>query len=515
MASSVSTVGNGSYTPQRDPSAGIKRREVTIGDTKYVALDMQVKDEDSVVLGNFVKHKIVHDGKEAYMYIDMSKGKPVTPDPALAPENAGTWAGIMGGIDAGINKFLTNSDKTHTDEANDGSIPWNEKLGHAFKGIKDQIFGMFKTPKKALTTLVVGGIMTGLSIAFPPFGMAMLGVGAIMGGLTLGKGILQSAAAKTDAEERRAWEHIGSGTFTLVGSLIGMKKLSVAQKAKALQAAELKVDAAKAALSKAQGYKNTATQVQKDLAAIIDIKVATRQGKLLNWKKTHPGEFERLSQLPMFKVKMRILKNGEGSVANYITKQDTAIATATKTLQDAQIALSSVMPNAHSFDSKGRIQKALDSTKDTFAAPWKKMNGTDKAILGKATDAVTLDNLKHLQALHKAAVMSPNANASYIRNIEAQMKSIAGGLKTTEATKICDDALALTQGFKNLYKPNIFMPDTQGKGSMLKATMDFTPLGYRSHQYIGHFNQSWVDNGEQTIKAAKDIEDKVEVIGLI
>ncbi len=135
-------------------------------------------------------------------------------------------------VDAGFNaldKIMTNKGTTHTDKDDDGSIPWNEMLGHAAKGIVDSfIKPIIKHP---IRSLIAGVAMTATAIAFPVVGTIALAVGAVTSTVGLAVAGYQAYVAKTDNDARAAWEDIGANGLAFLLSAIGLRNLSKAHAA--------------------------------------------------------------------------------------------------------------------------------------------------------------------------------------------------------------------------------------------------------------------------------------------
>ena len=149
------------------------------------------------------------------------------------------------------------------DGEDDGEISWSEKLWSMGKGIIKPFKDMFNFSNKKETFKSCLKIAAGIglavaSIAFPVVGLALAGVGAVVGGATLATGIVQANKSKKDADTRNAYENIGNGAFTLITSLLGFKamKNSIATKASA-------IDNANAAAATATGSAAPATQINQ------------------------------------------------------------------------------------------------------------------------------------------------------------------------------------------------------------------------------------------------------------
>ncbi len=139
-------------------------------------------------------------------------------------------------------KYTT--EKACEDGKDDGEISWGEKLWSMGKGIVKPFKSMFNFSNTKETWKSIGkiGLAVGigaLSIAFPVVGLVLAGVGAVIGGATLTKGIVDANRSKKDADTKAAYENIGNGAFTMITSLLGFKAMrnSIATKASAIDSA--------------------------------------------------------------------------------------------------------------------------------------------------------------------------------------------------------------------------------------------------------------------------------------
>ena len=130
----------------------------------------------------------------------------------------------------------TNGNKC-TDGKDDGKIGFFSALGNAVEGAVKGLWNGVKSCftdsegnfslSKTLLTVGVGA----LCVAFPVVGAVACGVGAVVGGTKMVKGVSKALSAETDAEAKAAWESVGDGGATLVGSVVGAKGCLGAMKA--------------------------------------------------------------------------------------------------------------------------------------------------------------------------------------------------------------------------------------------------------------------------------------------
>lgn len=116
------------------------------------------------------------------------------------------------------------------DTQNDGKIGFGKKVGNFFKGMTNMVKGMFCDESgsfsfgKTLKTVAIGAAAAALCIvtggAATPF---LVAAGAAMGAYQFGKGAINAAVAKTDAEAEMAWQDIGAGTLSVGLSVAGAK----------------------------------------------------------------------------------------------------------------------------------------------------------------------------------------------------------------------------------------------------------------------------------------------------
>ncbi len=116
------------------------------------------------------------------------------------------------------------------DTENDGQITPNEKLKSMGNGILNSFKGMFCNKngkfsiKRTLTTVAITAGAIALTAATGGAAApALVALGATLGAVQLGTGIVKACKAKTDIQAKQAWEDIGSGTLTVAASVLGAK----------------------------------------------------------------------------------------------------------------------------------------------------------------------------------------------------------------------------------------------------------------------------------------------------
>ncbi len=116
------------------------------------------------------------------------------------------------------------------DTKNDGKISFGEKLKSMGKGVLNTLKGMVCDKngkfsiKKTLVTVAVAAAATAITVATGGAAApALVAIGATLGAVQLGKGVINATKAKTDNQAKQAWADIGSGTFVVAASVIGAK----------------------------------------------------------------------------------------------------------------------------------------------------------------------------------------------------------------------------------------------------------------------------------------------------
>ena len=133
----------------------------------------------------------------------------------------------------GLNAFqrwINDVDKVCTDGKDDGKLGFGETMESFGKGLAGLVKGAINHPIATAATIGVGAVAVALTGgAILP---VMIAAGATLGAGMIGVGAYNAATAETDAEAKKAWETIGTGTFTVGASVLGAKSaLNQANKA--------------------------------------------------------------------------------------------------------------------------------------------------------------------------------------------------------------------------------------------------------------------------------------------
>lgn len=223
-----------------------------------------------------------------------------------------------------------------TDGKDDGKIGFFEAAGHiitgAVKGLVNGIKGMFTDSDGNFSLLkTIGSVaLAAVCIAFPAVGLAACCVGAAVGAVKIGSGVINAATAKTDGAAKDAWEQVGDGALTVGLSVAG---------AKASYGAVTKSAGADSAINamKASGEWENATNIQKVSALGKDMVVSTKNSAAT----AKAGLAETKEAVEIAKLRGKV------------SKIDTASA-----LTDEEVALINKL-NAHeAFASEGAKIKA-------------------------------------------------------------------------------------------------------------------------------------------------------------
>ncbi len=114
--------------------------------------------------------------------------------------------------------------KTSLDGKDDGKISLKEKLSNFGKGIIQPLKSMVSSPKNiAITALSVAAGAAIITLTGGAAAPLFVAAGITGGAIQIGKGVYNQATAKTDAQARKAWQQIGSGTFTTGVSALAAK----------------------------------------------------------------------------------------------------------------------------------------------------------------------------------------------------------------------------------------------------------------------------------------------------
>lgn len=135
----------------------------------------------------------------------------------------------------GLADWLDDKDKVCTDGKDDGKLSFGETMESFGKGLAGLVKGAVNHPIATAVTVGVGAAAVALTGgAILP---VMVAAGATMGAGMIGVGAYKATKADNDADAKRAWETIGTGTFTAGASLVGAKtSLNQANKAGVISA---------------------------------------------------------------------------------------------------------------------------------------------------------------------------------------------------------------------------------------------------------------------------------------
>lgn len=142
----------------------------------------------------------------------------------------------------GQESAVDNKDSKTKEDKSDGKIGFWKAAGNTLKGVKDFFWGMVSDENgdfdwgQCLKTATIGAIIGAATLLVPGAGtvlaLGFLGMGAYH---TVSAGI-DIYNAKTDAEDERAWQNLGSGLTETLLAFIGCKKTNAFSKAgKALE----------------------------------------------------------------------------------------------------------------------------------------------------------------------------------------------------------------------------------------------------------------------------------------
>ncbi len=123
-------------------------------------------------------------------------------------------------------------EKSNTaDGKDDGKISFKEKLKNFGKGLIAPIKTMFSSPKNIAITALSAAACAGLiAVTGGAAAPVLVALGITGGVFQIGKGIYKQATAKTDEQAQKAWQDIGSGTFTTGVSVFAAKSALKANK---------------------------------------------------------------------------------------------------------------------------------------------------------------------------------------------------------------------------------------------------------------------------------------------
>ncbi len=274
-----------------------------------------------------------------------------------------------------------------TDGKDDGKVGFFSAAGNIIKGAAKNAVSAVKgcftdkngnfSPLKTLSTVAMGAAC----VAFPAVGMVACGIGAVTGGASMAKGVMNALNATTDAEAKDAWEQVGAGGLTLATSVVGAKASFSAVK-NSSTAGLASLDDAAAAIAKSEGktsilsqLDDTATIGQKASALGKDMLSSTSNG-LKNAKAAIGETFntikEKAPENP-FKKKTTTAETGaETATAETtpkVTPENTPKTTSNTKTQRAKVK-----------EAKANYKKALEAEEEA-----KKTGGFDYARAKRKT----------------------------------------------------------------------------------------------------------------------------------
>ena len=170
-------------------------------------------------------------------------------------------------------------DKVSTDGKDDGKLSFGEQLESFGKGIANLIKAPIQHPiatavtvgAAAALTFVTGGAALPLIVA----------AGAVFGAHQVGAGVYKAAVAETDADAKRAFESIGTGSATLALSATGVKSANAAGAKSGIKSLQ--------GLDKASWTEN-ATAMFKAVPEAFKQSGANIKGNFLTWMSALKGD---------------------------------------------------------------------------------------------------------------------------------------------------------------------------------------------------------------------------------
>ncbi len=179
----------------------------------------------------------------------------------------------------GFQRWINDVDKVCTDGKDDGKLAFGEKMESFGKGLAGLVKGAINKPILTAATVVAGaGLVALTGGAILP---VMIAAGATMGVGMIGVGAYKAAKADNDADAKRAWETIGTGTFTVGASLVGAKtSLNQANKAGVISAKGVKDMSAGKAL----------VQNFKSVPEALKVSGLNAKGNIQTWMSAIQGE---------------------------------------------------------------------------------------------------------------------------------------------------------------------------------------------------------------------------------
>ncbi len=335
---------------------------------------------------------------DEYYYYAMSKAPKVSTDSIISKKDSSANT-----EDVTLEE-LESANKC-TDGKDDGKVGFFGAAGNIIKGAAKNAVSAVKgcftdkngnfSPLKTLSTVAMGAAC----VAFPAVGMVACGIGAVTGGASMAKGVMNALNATTDAEAKDAWEQVGAGGLTLATSVVGAKASFSAVK-NSSTAGLAGLDDAAAAIAKQEGKTSAWSQlegsenvIQKAGTLGKDMLSSTSNG-LKNAKAAVSEAFntikEKAPENP-FKKKTTAAETG-AETATAETGAETATAETgaeTATAETTpETATTETTPKATSKakEHRAKLKEAKENLKTAEKELKEAQKGDDDIIIGAAED---------------------------------------------------------------------------------------------------------------------------------
>lgn len=187
----------------------------------------------------------------------------------------------------------------------DGKISTKDKTKNFLKGIVSPITNMFSSPKNFL---IGAGMIAGAALLITATGGAaapiLVAAGVVGGGIQFGASTYKAVIATTDDEARAAWQGIGAGTTSIVGSVLGAKS--------ALKGAGVETKGMNALEATARCFKEVPKSFSKSANAFTSGEAVTNVKNI----------FKKTSNETFAKEKNKSINNDDTLTENISTKQE-------------------------------------------------------------------------------------------------------------------------------------------------------------------------------------------------
>jgi hypothetical protein len=285
------------------------------------------------------------------------------------------------------NRVISNKTiKKHLDEANQALKPKKkglfQKIGDFFKGIGHAIKNIFTTLANPKNWLLIGGAIA-LCILCPPAGAVLAGVGALMAGNQMIKGVATGN-----------WEQVGEGTLNLGLSVAGFKGATSSVKAGGgkFTVSGTKSADAQANLLKAETELGALQKSGADASTIQKAEQAVTEA-------THAQKAALGNQTRIETARM-----------NWFSKRSFLKSTGTKNLSVEQVQLKVAQSNLELSAARAQVSEAQLALKEAVAGGSSKTiaeaesnYAAAQANLGKANqthlDLLKAERIKQLQGM--------------------------------------------------------------------------------------------------------------------